>query len=257
MCGILLERGLTGMATGNIYIGTSGWSYKHWKEHFYPPKLKATEWLAFYAKTFSVTEINTTFYHLPKEQTVLNWIEKVPEGFKFCPKISRYITHMKKLREPEEPLKRFFDIFQSVKHFLGPILVQLPPALKFNQSRADHFFSLLKSNYYEYEFVLEIRHDSWLQEESITLMKKYDIGFVVSQSEQFPYSEAITAKNIYIRFHGPRELYASGYSDEMLFWFAEKFRSHIKEGHTLWAFFNNDIQGHAFRDAQRLQELMQ
>jgi len=105
---------------------------------------------------------------------------------------------------------------------------------------------------------MEVRHDTWLQETSLTLMTKYDIGLVISQSgERFPYSEMITAKNIYIRFHGPKELYASSYSDKMLVEFAGKFRKWQKQGYTLWVFFNNDIHGYAIEDAKRLLALLE
>ena len=240
----------------NIYIGTSGWSYKHWKGIFYPPKLKATDYLAYYAQYFDIAEINTSFYHLPKPETVLGWIEKVPPQFKFCPKMSRYLTHMKKLTHPEEPLERFFDIFQPMQSLMGPVLVQLPPFLKFNYEVAEHFYQLLSTTYKAYEFVMEVRHATWLQEESLTLMAKYNIGLVISQSgHTFPYSEMITAKNIYIRFHGPKELYASSYSDDMLIYFAEKCNQWKAEGHIIWAFFNNDIHGYALSDARRLMHI--
>src|SRR5438270_3237131 len=94
-----------------IHIGTSGWSYKHWKGIFYPPKLKATSWLPYYTDYFKTTEINTSFYHLPKDTTIEKWMGDVPAGFRFSVKMSRYLTHMKKLREPEESLERFFEIF--------------------------------------------------------------------------------------------------------------------------------------------------
>ena len=180
----------------------------------------------------------------------------VPKDFLFCPKMSRYLTHMKKLRDPEEPLERFFSVFHHMKKKLGPVLLQLPPFLKFNYDIAEHLYKLLKKQYREYEFVMEVRHDTWLQGESLTLMTKYDIGLVISQSgEVFPYSEMVTAKNIYVRFHGPAELYASSYSDKSLKSFAAKFKKWVKEGHEIWVYFNNDIHAHAVRDAQRLVQL--
>ncbi len=240
-----------------IYVGTSGWSYKHWKSIFYPPKLKATDYLAYYAQHFSITEINTSFYYLPKRETVEGWVTKVPVGFKFCPKMSRYLTHMKKLHEPEEPLARFFEVFEPMTHLMGPVLVQLPPFLKFNYDVAEHFFSILSKVYKQYEFVLEVRHPTWLHDDSLTLMTKHNIGLVIAQSGvSFPYSEMITAKNIYIRFHGPEQLYASSYSGEMLNSFVQKFKEWTTEGHTIWTFFNNDIHGYAIEDAKRLITLV-
>ncbi|MBD0333252.1 MAG: DUF72 domain-containing protein [Chitinophagaceae bacterium] len=245
------------MPEKKYHIGTSGWSYPHWKEIFYPIDLPATQWLTFYAKTFDITEINTSFYHLPKHQTVLNWAAKVPKGFKFCPKISRYLTHMKKLKDPEESLENFFEVFESIVRVLGPVLVQLPPSLKFNYDRTEYFYKLLKKQYRKYEFVMEVRHNTWLHDDSLNLMSKYNIGLVISQSGNvFPYSEMVTAKNVYVRFHGPGYLYASEYSEEMLNDFATKFKKWIKRGHVIWAFFNNDVHGYAFRDAQRLMNMM-
>jgi uncharacterized protein YecE (DUF72 family) len=243
---------------GAIHIGTSGWSYKHWKGIFYPPKMKPEEWLVFYSAHFKITEINASFYRLPLRETVVGWKGKVPRGFVFCPKMSRYLTHMKKLKEPEETLKRFFDAFEPMKKIMGPVLVQLPPQLKFNYDRATYLYQLLKRKYRKYDFVMEVRHPGWLEEESLALMSKFDIGLVISQSgERLPYSEMITAKNIYIRFHGPEALYASSYSDAMLKSFARKFKKWRKEGHAVWAFFNNDIFGYAVKDALRLQRLIE
>ena len=238
----------------NLHIGTSGWSYKHWSGIYYPPELKTTEWLTYYSQQFSVAEINTSFYHMPKHQSVLNWMAKVPPGFRFCPKLSRYITHMKKLKEPEEPLARFFDVFAPMQPHMGPVLVQLPPSLKWEYDRAEHLYGLFKKLYRQYEFVMEVRHTSWLEMDSLNLMAQYDVGLVISQSGNvFPYSEMVTAKNVYLRFHGPAALYASPYSDADLDYFAGKIRWWIGEGHVVWAFFNNDIHGHAFRDAARLK----
>lgn len=240
-----------------IHVGTSGWSYQHWKEIFYPHKLAAAKWLPYYASQYSTTEINGSFYRLPSEDTVKKWAAQVPENFLFCPKMSRYLTHMKKLKDPEEPLERFFSVFEYMKKKIGPVLIQLPEMLRFNYDVAEHFYRLLRFQYKAYQFVLEVRHDTWLQEDSLTLMTKYNIGLVISQSGNvFPYSEMITAKNIYVRFHGPAELYASAYSDEELQSFAQKFRSWVNEGHEVWAYFNNDIHGHAVRDAQRLIQLL-
>jgi uncharacterized protein YecE (DUF72 family) len=144
-----------------------------------------------------------------------------------------------------------------MKNMMGPVLVQLPPKLRFDYDRADHFYHLIRTKYKDYQFVMEVRHLTWLQEDSLTLMSKYDIGFVISQSgEVFPYSEMVTAKNIYVRFHGPGALYASEYSDEMLQQFATKIKKWTKEGHDVWAFFNNDVYGYAIGDAKRLKAML-
>jgi uncharacterized protein YecE (DUF72 family) len=245
------------LTTKPYHIGTSGWSYKHWKELFYPANLKSAEWFSYYAERFDVSEINMSFYNLPKIKTVENWAAKAPKGFKFCPKLSRFITHMKKLHDPEEPLERFFTVFEPLQKLMGPVLVQLPPMVAFHYDIAENFFEALKA-YKKNEFVLEIRHVSWLSDDSLTLMAKHNIGLVISQSGKvFPYSEMVTAKNIYVRFHGPKELYASEYTTRMLRSYAKKFAGWIEEGHKIWAFFNNDIHGYAFADAQKLVRMME
>jgi uncharacterized protein YecE (DUF72 family) len=245
------------MMAGNIHIGTSGWSYKHWKDIFYPPKTKPKDYLAYYATHFKTAEINASFYRLPQPQTLVEWSSAVPAGFKFCPKMSRYLSHMKKLRDPEEPLQRFFGIFEPMKAMMGPILVQLPVQASFNPAVSEGFFELLGSTYRQYDFVLEPRHPSWFEQQPLLLMARFNIGLVISQSgASFPYSELNTASHFYLRFHGPGDLYASPYTDEMLQSFAEKMRNWEREGSTVWAFFNNDIHGHAFRDAARLAQMV-
>jgi len=205
------------MRNKKINIGTSGWSYKHWKNVFYPEGMKPSDYLPFYAKEYRATEINTSFYHLPREPTVIQWTEKVPKQFRFCVKMSRFITHVKRLLEPEEALERFFQLFKHMKEKMGPVLIQLPPSLKFEYERAEHFFTVLKKNHKEYDFALEVRHETWMAEESLTLMTKYDIAFVISQSGvKFPYAETMTSRNIYIRFHGHKELYASDYTENYM-----------------------------------------
>jgi uncharacterized protein YecE (DUF72 family) len=240
----------------SIHIGTSGWSYKDWKKIFYPKGLESTDWISYYAILFRSTEINSSFYHLPKRPTVESWVNKVPPDFMFCPKMSRYLTHIKRLREPEESLDRFFEVFEPMKNNMGPVLIQLPPSLKFDFKTAQYLYQQF-TNYKSYQFALEGRHDSWLTSESLDLMTRYEIAFVISQSGHgFPYAEHITAKNIYIRFHGPRELFASLYSIETMRHYAGLFKKWKEQGHVLWIFFNNDFHGYAITNALQLEELL-
>ena len=242
---------------GRVHIGTSGFSYRHWRGGFYPEGVKPRAYLAYYAARFSATEINASFYRLPELHTVNAWAAVVPEGFLFSPKMSRYLTHMKKLRDPEEPLQRFFGVFGAIADKLGPVLFQLPDRLIFRPEMVAHLYGLLRRDYARYEFVMEIRHPSWLSEESLQLMQDDGIGLVIAQSGiQLPYSERVTARNVYLRFHGPRELYASAYSEEDLQYYASRIRDWTAAGHTVWAFFNNDIHGYAPVDAARLKAMV-
>ena len=245
------------MALNNIHIGTSGWSYKKWIDLFYPKNLKPTEYLQYYAQYFDTTEINTTFYHTPRISSTENWAKQVPPGFTFCLKMNRYITQLKRLKEPEEPLQRFFTAIEPLQPVSGPVLIQLPPSLHFNYEVTEYFYSVLRKEYNQYQFALEARHTSWFDNDCLNLMAKYNIAFVISQSGNvFPYAEFVTDTNIYVRFHGPAALYASPYSYEMLDSYAEKFVNWLKEGHVIWAYFNNDVNGYAVHDAQLLKEIV-
>jgi uncharacterized protein YecE (DUF72 family) len=239
-----------------IHIGTSGWSYKHWKGLFYPPQVKPSGYLSFYANHFSVSEINSSFYRLPLQSTVEKWVSQVPKGFLFCPKMSRYLSHLKKLHDPKEPLERFFSIFSPFQKHLGPILIQLPANVKFNEEVASGLFANLHDEYGRFRFAMEVRHESWFSEESLNLMRKYKVTLVFAQSDLYPYYEEVTAKDIFIRFHGPQALYSSSYSNEVLEQYADKFIDWTKKGHTIWAFFNNDVGGHALTNAKTLLGLV-
>ena len=242
---------------GKVYIGTSGWSYKHWKGNFYPADVKAPGYLKYLSAHFNCTEINTSFYHLPKPATIKQWTEEVPATFKFCPKMSRYLTQMKKLLDPEEPLSRFFTIFRRMKKKMGPVLLQLPPQLGFHRERTEKFFQVLKRRYASYRFALECRHDSWFTEESVSLMKKFKISFVIADSGgRFPSGEFITAKDIYVRFHGPDGSYATSYSRTSLRSYAKKCMAWSAKGHHVWMFFNNDIHGYATQNAETLKKMI-
>ena len=245
------------MPKGKFHIGTSGWSYKDWIEIFYPKKLKTTDWLTYYAKTFDSTEINGSFYRLPQRQTVLDWMKKVPRNFLFCPKISRYLTHFKRLKEPEEPLERFFSIFEPMKKQMGPVLIQLPKIVPFEYDVTDHFYKLLKEKYSPYTFAMEVRHESWMKEDSYTLMAKYGISFVMSHSaNHFPYAEVITSKNVYFHFHGPGSLYNTKYDNATLKRYSTLFKKWLKKGHELWIFFNNDWFGYGIDNALTLRKFL-
>jgi len=245
------------MATAGIHIGTSGWSYKHWREIFYPGALKPADYLFFYAKTFKVTEINTSFYHLPKLSTIEGWSNKVPARFYFCPKLSRYITHIKRLTDPEETLPKFFEVFDPVKKRIGPILIQLPPTLAFDPERVTHFLEVLTATYGSYRFALEARHQSWLNTDATALLQQYKIAWVIASSgDRWPSAETVTAKHIYLRFHGPDGNFNTLYPEKTMRAYAQKIKAWQQQHHTIWAFFNNDGHGYALQNAQQLIDLL-
>ncbi len=153
----------------------------------------------------------------------------------------------------------FFERFRPLAEAgkLGPVLVQLPPGLRFDPEIAEGFFRLLSERYSEHRFALEARHTSWFAKEALELLRKHHIAHVIAHSGgRFPYHEAVTADFVYLRFHGPGELYASNYPDEMLAEFAEKIAGWLQEGLDVWAFFNNDVGGYAVKNALRLQAFL-
>jgi len=240
-----------------LFIGTSGWSYKHWLKIFYPENIKPAEYLEYYITKFSCVELNSSFYHLPKKITVNGWKVRTPDTFRFCPKLSRFITHLKRLANIEEALARYIDIFEEMKKRLGPILIQLPPGLSFDKSRVCDFLCLIKEQYSQYRFALEVRHLSWITDDFFNLLAQHKIAFVIADSgEKFPYHEKVTTDFIYLRFHGNVSLYASDYKIYELEQYAEKIINWLDEKKSVWAFFNNDHNGFAVKNALQLREII-
>jgi len=240
-----------------LHVGTSGWSYKHWKGVFYPDKLPARQWFEYYAERFDCVELNASFYRLPQEKTVSDWQKRAPDNFKFCFKLSRYITQLKKLNDAAEPLATFFERMRPLAKCAGPVLVQLPPHFGFDAERAETFFRQIKK-YRRYRFALEARQESWLTDAALDLYRKYRVALVIAESGgRFPYKEAVTADFVYLRFHGPGALYASNYTDAMLRGYAAKIKGWLGEGRDIWAFFNNDGYGYAVKNAMTLRGMVQ
>ncbi|MBN1417122.1 MAG: DUF72 domain-containing protein [Bacteroidales bacterium] len=241
----------------NLFTGTSGWSYQHWSGIFYPKDIKPAAYLEYYITQFDCVELNSSFYHLPLNKTVEGWIRRTPDTFRFCPKLSRYITHQLRLVNVEEPLARFFEVFASMRTRLGPVLIQLPPGLAFDKTRMNNFMSLLKEKYGGYRIAIEVRHKSYITDDFFELLAQFGTAFAIADSgKRFPYFETVTTDFVYMRLHGREKLYASDYSEETLHEYAGKIKQWMKEGKEVWAFFNNDFGGFAVKNALRLQEMV-
>ena len=242
---------------GKLNIGTSGWSYKHWQEIFYPQSVKPANYLEYYSRFFSCVELNSSFYHLPHAATVKGWIKRTPDAFLICPKLSRYITHQLRLENCSQALENFFERFDLMIGRIGPVLIQLPPGLKFDIALMNDFFELLAPYSQDYKFALEIRHRSWISDTVFQLLLKNNIGFVIADSgSRFPYHEAITADFVYLRLHGHEKLYASDYPENEILKYAEKIKLWLSYEKDVWVFFNNDFSGFAIKNAMRLKELL-
>jgi uncharacterized protein YecE (DUF72 family) len=234
-----------------IYIGTSGWIYKHWRKVFYPEGLPQTKWLEFYTQHFSTVEINNTFYQLPSEKTFTGWRERSSPDFAYAVKISRFITHLKKLRNVEEALGNFFSRAQLLGEKLGPLLYQLPPNMPRNDAVLGDFLQLLLPGLHH---VFEFRHESWFDEEIFDLLHKHKAGFCIFDMPDLTTPVIATTDFAYIRFHGSSGLYSSCYADTELEEWAERIGSLGKDLKAIYIYFNNDAEGFAISNAKTLRE---
>lgn len=236
-----------------IHIGTSGWNYKHWKGHFYPEDLSTSKWLEFYVEHLHTVEINTSFYNLPQKTTIDKWYHNVPENFIFSIKASRYITHMKKLKDPKSALKRFFEPIKDLKEKLGIILFQLPPHWHANLERLNNFLTQLP---HWYRFAFEFRDDSWWQEETYQLLKKYNAAFCIFDLAGTQSPKEVTADFIYLRLHGPGDAYQGNYDIHTLAGWAETFAVWRKKVKEIFCYFDNDEKAFAVKNAVELLKMV-
>ena len=238
---------------GRIRIGTSGWQYDHWKGPFYPEDLPKRDFLAFYAGRFDTTEINSFFYGLPKPETVAGWRDVVPAGFSFAVKGSRYITHMKKLKDPGASVAKFWERAQLLGGQLGPVLFQLPPNWNANPDRLRAFLDALPPGP---RYTFEFRDDSWFAPEILELLEANGAAFCVYELGEQASPVAVTADFAYVRLHGPEAGYAGDYGDEALQAWADRLRDWQQRGLDTYLFFDNDEAGYAAQDGLRLRAML-
>jgi uncharacterized protein YecE (DUF72 family) len=233
-------------------IGCSGWSYRHWRESFYPKGVPVRLWLEHYAAAFDTVELNNSFYHLPKEDDVRGWRERTPAGFCFSAKMSRLITHNKRLANSDELLETFFERMRGLGDRLGPVLHQLPPNFRRNDERLAAYLALLPR---DLTHAFEFRHDSWWHDDVYALLREHGATFCIYNLGEQTTPLVATAPDAYVRFHGPEATFASGYTDRQLREWAARL-SALHSVRRVWAYFNNDVGGHAPRDAVRLREIV-
>jgi uncharacterized protein YecE (DUF72 family) len=231
-------------------IGCSGWQYKHWRGDFYPDKLPQHRWLAYYAARFNTVEINNTFYRLPEAAVFSKWEEQAPPGFLYAVKASRFLTHMKKLKDPEEPIDRFLQRARDLHATLGPVLFQLPPRWPLNIERLRGFLTALPPRY---RYVIEFREPSWYADEVYALLERHRVALCLHDMSGSISGKLVVGPFVYVRFHGV-EKYSGSYADRTLDEWADWLSDRMKAGIPVYAYFNNDTGGHAPRDAARLRE---
>lgn len=234
-----------------VRVGCSGWQYKHWRGDFYPADLPATRWFEHYAKTFDTVEINNSFYRWPAPETFAKWRENAPRGFLYAVKASRFLTHMKKLKDPEEPLARTFESVKALGPRLGPVLYQLPPRWPVNLERFERFVRTLPRTKLQ---TIEFREPSWYTDDVFAMLRKYKVALCLHDMHGSSTEKIVVGPFIYVRYHFGTQKYGGRYEDWRLDEWADWLAARVAEGLRVFAYFNNDTGGHAPRDAVRLRD---
>lgn len=234
-----------------VLIGTSGWSYKQWSGIFYPDNIKEKDFLKYYSEYFDTVEVNSSFYHTLNDKTIENWVKEVHDNFKFAVKADRYITHMKKLLDPDETIPSFMSTIKPFKDKVGPILFQLPPSFGINIKRLKDFIKVLsKKNKYVFEF----RNKDWFTDEIYDVLKKHNIALCIYNLNGYQSPLDVTADFVYIRMHGTLGIGSGKYSDEDIDNLAQDIEKYISQNKTIYCYFNNDGSGYAVENANELKK---
>jgi uncharacterized protein YecE (DUF72 family) len=236
------------------FIGTSGWHYDDWRYRFYPEALPKTKWLEYYARHFSTVELNNSFYRLPSENAFTTWHDTTPDDFHFAVKMSRFVTHIKRLKDSEEAVEKFIKRANILGEKLGPLLYQLPPNMHRNDERLDSFLSGLPGGM---RHVIEFRHRSWLVEDVFKILRQHHAGFCVFDMPELTCPLVATADFAYIRFHGHEGLYSSSYPDEELAGWARGIAELAGNLDAVYIYFNNDVEGFAVRNAVTIRDFLE
>jgi uncharacterized protein YecE (DUF72 family) len=264
---------------GSIRVGLSGWSYRHWRNRFYPAGLPVAEQLRFVAEHFDTVEVNRSFYSFVSPEVYRSWAGAVGDDFRFAVKGSRYITHQKKLNDVEVPLANFFASgVGELGEKLGPILWQLPASWRFDAVRVNHFLGLLPATFAEaaevahhhdhrvpeitmpiagdqpIRHVLEVRHPSAVGDSSVEVARRASVAIACSDSASWGRTTELTADFAYVRLHGPGRLYDSSYSSDQLDFWADLMGGWSHDGIDVYAYFDNDGEARAPHDALALIE---
>ena len=240
--------------SSSIHIGTSGWHYDHWKGPFYPEDLPAERMLDYYCDRFRTVEVNNSFYQLPETRTLTQWRNTAPGGFVFSVKASRYITHMKKLKDPVQSSGKLLERAAELKDKLGPVLFQLPPRWRVNAGRLNHFLATLPEGH---RYAFEFRDATWFVPPIYYALAKHRAAFCIYDLARQQSPKQVTADFVYVRLHGPGGPYQGRYDTRALAGWAGAFATWTAQGKEVYCYFDNDQAGYAPRDALALQEMVE
>jgi uncharacterized protein YecE (DUF72 family) len=241
--------------SARAFVGTSGFVYPHWRERFYPADLPLTEWLWYYTEHFRTAELNNSFYRLPSEQAFVAWRNAVPDDFVFAVKASRFLTHLKRLRDPEAPLDLLLHRARHLEDALGPVLFQLPARFHADAERLDQFLLALSRQRggKGLRASLEVRHVSWLEPTILERLARANVALCLHDWHECAVTGGLTADFVYVRRHGATSRYGGSYTARALARDARAIRGWMAEGRDVYAYFNNDIGGMAVKNALELQ----
>src|SRR5438067_4170077 len=216
----------------SVRVGCSGWQYRHWRGDFYPAALPLRDWFEYYAERFDTVEINNTFYRLPEAATFAAWGRRAPRGFIFAVKASRFLTHMKKLKDPEDPIERFFSRAKRLQRALGPVLYQLPPRWPVNVQRLELFLKALPRRR---AHTIEFREPSWYTDEVFGLLERHRVALCLHDMAGSASGLRAVGPFAYVRFHGVQK-YSGRYPDEVLEAWAEWLADRVQRGGQVYAY---------------------
>jgi uncharacterized protein YecE (DUF72 family) len=238
-----------------IRIGTSGWSYDHWTGVLYPAGLPVSQRLARYVDEFDTVELNASFYRWPRDAAFSGWRQRLPDGFTMAVKAHRGLSHFRRLKSPEPWVERFERCWKALGERAEAVLVQLHPAMERDDARLDHFLGLMPRSI---PVAMELRHASWNDPAVFSLLERHGAAYVVMSGAGLPCVPRATSDLVYIRMHGPEpaSLYTGSYSEHALREWADRLLAWQGEGKRVDVYFNNDLGGHAVRNARRLRELV-
>lgn len=241
------------MRDARVRIGTSGWHYPHWRGVFYRPEMPSSEYLRHYCQQFDSVEINNSFYQLPAPSTLQSWRDTVPAGFVFAVKASSYITHRKKLKDPEETTGRFFAAIRTLGEKLGPVLFQLPPRWRADAARLEAFLAALPRGV---RYAFELRDPSWFEPRVEDVLRRYGAAFCIYEFDWRLSPITVTADFVYVRLHGPEGAYSGRYGRRRLNPWAERIRRWRADQLDVYVYFDNDEAGYAVQDALELRQML-
>lgn len=238
-----------------VRIGTSGWSYDHWTDVLYPPGLPSARRLARYAEVFDTVELNASFYRWPKDSTFTGWRDQLPDGFTMSVKAHRGLTHYRRLASPEPWIERFERCWQALGDRHGVLLVQLHHGQQRDDARLDSFLRTVPASI---RVAVELRHPSWNDPAVYQVLENRRAAYVVMSGAGLACIPRATTDLVYIRMHGPDQdtIYAGSYSNDELRWWADRIAAWDRDYRDVWMYFNNDLGGHAVRNALSLRELL-